>query len=194
MRLRWLVLGIMAVLLFGIAGTGVSYAHTMMTTASPEPDSTVSGELEEVVLTFNTDIDASSTFSLIYEGEELDIGPVEVDEQYMRAAVDRPLSGGKYTVAWQIVGEDGHPIESEYLFTVDAPVLESAPDESVQEEAPAVSEQDGELQDAQQDTAQDSDSENGSSGSVVLPLVIGAAVALVLLLLFVWGTRNGRKK
>lgn len=126
MRYRLLALGIVAVMAWGLIGTGSLYAHTTLTSADPEPDTTVTEELNEIVLTFNTDVETSSTFTLLLDGVEQELGPIEVEGQFVRGVVDTPLANGEYTVAWRIVGEDGHPIQSEYAFTLAAPEPEPA--------------------------------------------------------------------
>ena len=133
-RFRWLTLGMIVVIAWGLVGTGSLYAHTTLSSANPEPDSTVTEELQEIVLTFNTDVDATSTFTLLLDGAEQAFGSVEVEGQYVRGVVEQPLPNGDYTVAWRIVGEDGHSIQSEYAFTLAAPEPEPA-DEPVEEPA-----------------------------------------------------------
>ncbi|WP_020614950.1 copper resistance CopC family protein [Paenibacillus daejeonensis] len=133
-RFRWLTLGIIAIITWGLLGTGSLYAHTTLTSANPEPDSTVTEELQEIVLTFNTDVDATSTFTLLLDGAEQALGSIEVEGQYVRGVIDQPLPNGDYNVAWRIVGEDGHPIQSEYGFTLSAPEPELA-EEPVDEPA-----------------------------------------------------------
>ncbi|GBF72186.1 hypothetical protein PA598K_00423 [Paenibacillus sp. 598K] len=133
---RMFALFAVTILLGGLFGLGMAQAHTTLSSATPEPDSTVTEELTAIELKFNTDVEPLSTFKLLLNGEEQPIGPIEVDGQYLRSGLSDPLPNGDYTVAWKIVGEDGHPIESQYSFTLNAPVQAPA-EEPVREEAPA---------------------------------------------------------
>ena len=50
------------------------------------------------------------------------IGPLRVDPadaRVLQASIDGVLAAGRYTVRWRFVGDDGHPVNGEYVFTVD---------------------------------------------------------------------------
>jgi methionine-rich copper-binding protein CopC len=42
------------------------------------------------------------------------------DGKIFSVAVDRRLAAGRYTVAWRGIGDDGHPVQGNYAFTVSA--------------------------------------------------------------------------
>lgn len=153
---RMFALFAVTILLGGLLGLGTAQAHTTLSSATPEPDSTVTEALTNIELKFNTDVEPLSTFKLLLNGEEQPIGPIEIDGQYLRSALSDPLPNGDYTVVWKIVGEDGHPIESQYSFTLNAPVqapaeepvpvdeatpAEQAPDATTEESTPVTTEE-----------------------------------------------------
>lgn len=97
-------------------------AHTNMESSSPKEMETVTAPLTEIVLTFNTDIEKLSTFTLLNEeGHQVDVDTKTVEGTILKGAFDDPLPNGEYTVNWKIVGEDGHVIERNFKFKVDMP-------------------------------------------------------------------------
>jgi len=144
------------ILLGGLLGLGTAQAHTTLSSATPEPDSTVTEELTNIELKFNTDVEPLSTFKLLLNGEEQPIGSIEIDGQYLRSGLSEPLPNGDYTVAWKIVGEDGHPIESQYSFTLNAPVQAPAEEPGpVEETSPAEQAPDTTTAESTPDTTED---------------------------------------
>ena len=114
--------------------TAVS-AHTGLEQATPAEGKTVTEELTEIRLAFNTELEFGSTFYVENEaGSEVPIR-VEVTGQEMTGVLPSDLQDGEYTVIWEIIGVDGHPIKGEYAFTVDNQ-QEPEPAESIQANQP----------------------------------------------------------
>ena len=53
----------------------------------------------------------------------------------MTGTFTNALENGDYTVVWNIIGADGHPIAGEFSFTVDVPVSETAVENESESEA-----------------------------------------------------------
>ena len=53
----------------------------------------------------------------------------------MKGSITDVLENGQYIISWKIIGEDGHPIDGEIVFSVDAPVSEVATEPSPEEPA-----------------------------------------------------------
>ncbi|WP_424768781.1 copper resistance CopC family protein [Paenibacillus sp. sgz302251] len=107
---------------------GTVLAHSTLETADPAPDGTVNVSPEIVELSFNTKIEKLSNFKLLNAaGEEIELADTVVDGNTMSKALTASLPNDVYTVKWTIIGGDGHAVEGDYNFTVDAPVVAAEP-------------------------------------------------------------------
>lgn len=126
-----------ATLIFLLAFSSVSYAHTGLTSSSPADGEDVSEDVHEIVLEFNTKIETTSTVKVFNENkEEVVISNTQASDNVMTGGFMSPLDNGTYTVEWKIIGADGHPIQGSYSFTVSQDEMEdpAVPDET--EETP----------------------------------------------------------
>ncbi|WP_176142503.1 copper resistance CopC family protein [Halobacillus hunanensis] len=121
------VLTIVCLFMFG----NYVYAHTGLQSSNPENASTVTEELSEITLTFETQIEQTSSFELQNaNGETVAVNNSSIEGNTMTGSIAEPLKNGEYQVVWNIIGVDGHPIEGEFSFTVDIPAKESSNDSS----------------------------------------------------------------
>ena len=112
------------------------FAHTALESANPAEGDVVTEELQEMVLEFNTDLEQGSSFTVEDErGQEVPIG-VEISEQSMTGTLGAAIANGTYTVNWEIIGADGHPIEGTYAFTLEVS-KDSVPSEGKEEAVPS---------------------------------------------------------
>jgi len=110
-----------------LAGTlallpSLALAHTELTASDPVDGSTITDAPDEVVLTFAGELDDSATFTVLGpDGEEVGSGELDLevaDRNILRGAVEVATTGA-YTVAWSVIGDDGHEVEGEVAFTYD---------------------------------------------------------------------------
>ena len=95
------------------------FAHTSLSSSVPEDGETIQEEVEHVTLLFNTSIETMSTLKVTDEmGMEVPLEEITVDDKEMKGILESPLTTGNYQVDWKIVGQDGHPIEGEYSFSI----------------------------------------------------------------------------
>ncbi|WP_454192611.1 copper resistance CopC family protein [Paenibacillus sp. Marseille-Q7038] len=186
--------GILTLVLFLMLLPGAAFAHTGLESAVPGNGDTVTSALDELVLTFETPIEPLSEIKVVNEeGNEMDLANIEVKENTLTAKLSEPLPNGAYTVDWTIVGEDGHTINNEYAFTVDAPVEPEQPDntavedESTEGDTPVTSEDTADEQNNTaapvEDDVQETEARNtGNAGIwialIVVVIIAGAYVAL----------------
>ncbi|WP_322922271.1 copper resistance CopC family protein [Paenibacillus campi] len=98
-----------------------AFAHTSLESATPGKDEQVQQAVSEIQMNFNTPIAALSSFTVdSTAGDNVVINDIQVDRSAMSGKLAQPLTSGTYTVHWKIVGEDSHPIEGSYTFTVAA--------------------------------------------------------------------------
>lgn len=113
-----------------LIGTTPASAHAALTSSDPADGVTVSTDLERVTLTFNEAPLAGLEAGLRIEvrddsGADESSGAVTVEGTSMSKAVS--LSPGPHTVVWRYVSPDGHPIEGQLAFTVEAAASQSVP-------------------------------------------------------------------
>lgn len=106
-------------------------AHTGLESSNPANGSTVTEQLKEITLSFESKIEQTSSFELKNANNEVfPINNLNVSESSMTGSVDQ-LNNGDYTIVWKIIGADGHPIQGEVAFTLNAPIVD---DTTVEEE------------------------------------------------------------
>ncbi|WP_084038017.1 copper resistance protein CopC [Demequina sp. NBRC 110053] len=116
-----------------------AHAHSELRASSPEQGSTVQ-ELTEVRLEFGTAIlDIGAELAIEdAAGERHELAPDFSEQNTLTAPVDAELAVGDATLAWRVIGEDGHPVEGVVSFTY-APDSGSSPTASP-DSAPAAPE------------------------------------------------------
>lgn len=171
------VLTIACLLTFG----NLTYAHTGIESSNPEDGTTITEELNTVTLTFETEIEETSSFELQNaSGETVAVDSITVDNNTMTGTFDQPIENGDYEVPWKIIGVDGHPIEGTFSFSVDVPESEVTEEESTSEEATNDSEAEDteEQMDKEEETKADTAEEESSNGTV-----IGIVIAVLVIVL-----------
>ena len=186
----------------------IAMAHSKLETAVPDFDSVVTTSPEAVELTFNETIEPISNLKLLdAAGEEIAIEKATVQGPVLRAAITEPLINGSYSVKWTIVGKDGHAVNGEYSFTVDAPEpepelepeptpeAETAPDETENSGAEgdngsAIDTEDGSAAESSAPTAGESATDSGNTSEdksfnytpiIIIAVIIFAAVTVISL-------------
>lgn len=145
------------------AGT---WAHSKLQSSIPAADAKVTEAVQELSLSFNEKIDSTlSTLSIKNDkGEKLDTTEVKVEENLLKASLEKPLDSGSYTVEWKIVGRDGHPVKGTYTFQVEAPK------ETPKETPDAVKDNtDENTTDKQENAAEDTNSDQEKPGKTPTP-------------------------
>ena len=93
-------------------------AHTSISSSNPAEGQVVTEELKQIILTYATTIEELSTMELLKDGNKLSFEEIKIDNKQMIGTTSKPLDNGTYTIQWNIVGEDGHPIKGEINFVV----------------------------------------------------------------------------
>lgn len=110
--------------------TNQAFAHTGLESSSPNDGEIVNEPLQQITLQFATKIEQTSTVDVSNSnGEQVSLGNFVIEDKEIWATFLQPLKNDIYKVSWKIVGEDGHPIEGEFYFTVDTPVEETPKEE-----------------------------------------------------------------
>ncbi|GHC36214.1 copper resistance CopC/CopD family protein [Streptomyces cinnamoneus] len=126
-RVPSLLAAVLAALLCTLTlGAGTASAHAALTSTDPADGSVVPSAPQRVELTFSEGVllSADSVRVLDPRGERVDEGrPQHVDGRSESAAVTLRggIGDGTYTVAWQAVSADSHPVAGAFTFSVGAP-------------------------------------------------------------------------
>lgn len=145
-------------------------AHSALKAASPGDSDNLSAAPRELRLSFNEVVElAVSRLGLTGPQGAVALAPIAVhpdSASVLIAGIKGPLVAGSYTVNWQVVGADGHPVRGEYAFTVaeDARGLATGQTATTEPTGPAAP------------TASAAVAITGSSGSSTLLWIIGAVV------------------
>lgn len=124
-------LGRTALLALCVSLPATASAHPRLVTASPAANSRLADAPREIALTFNESLDLALTRVTLLRGDS----PVRLDSLQLApgdgrtvlARIREGLVPGRYTVRWQVTGDDGHPVRGEFTFEVVARDPRAAP-------------------------------------------------------------------
>ncbi|WP_369196829.1 copper resistance CopC/CopD family protein [Streptomyces djakartensis] len=123
-RVRILVLLLLATVCALLAGAGPASAHAAVTGSDPGQGAVVDQAPARISLTFSEQVAVSgdSLRVLDPEGKRVDTGePSNVSGTTYAVRLHSGLPDGTYTVAYQVVSADSHPVAGAYTFSIGAP-------------------------------------------------------------------------
>jgi copper transport protein len=125
---RWaaaVLTGLLGAFVGGVIVAAPASAHDTLLQSSPADGVTVTGNPEQVWLYFDQTarVTGHSVRVLDAAGREVDEADAREGDKSNQVVTDlRPgLAAGAYTVSWQVVSADGHPVSGAYTFGLDAP-------------------------------------------------------------------------
>ncbi|WP_175411284.1 copper resistance CopC/CopD family protein [Streptomyces sp. TRM64462] len=124
---RLLSLLLLTVALLGTVLSGVASAHSTLTGSDPKDGAVVATAPQRVALTFSEQVAMGDDAIRVLEpsGKRADVGELRdlCSGSVVRYGVDlrSGLPDGTYTVAWQAVSADSHPISGAFTFSIGAP-------------------------------------------------------------------------
>ncbi|WP_433453566.1 copper resistance CopC/CopD family protein [Streptomyces sp. CA-142005] len=121
--LALLVATILGVLL---AGAGPASAHAKVTATDPAEDAVLKTAPRQITMNFTEPMTLSEDSIKVFDpqGQRVDTGTtahVGSDRATARVALESGLADGTYTVSWQAVSADSHPIGEAFVFSVGKP-------------------------------------------------------------------------
>lgn len=161
-------------------------AHTGLESSSPQNGENITKELEQITLTFETKIEQGSTLEVKNAlGENISVNNIILSDNQLIGDLSKPLENGDYTIHWNIIGADGHPIDGVISFSVNIPQTEEQEEESPQEEL------EFQTQDEEKDTDTETNQiikaeepEENSSSPYFIPAVIGGLILIAIISIF----------
>ncbi|MGV9253531.1 copper resistance CopC/CopD family protein [Streptomyces sp. NPDC003697] len=128
-RVRTLVLLFLAVTGALLGGAGPASAHAALTGSDPQQGVVVDRAPTQVSLTFSEKVALNDDSLRVLDprGQRVDTGtPSETGGTTYAVRLRDGLPNGTYTVAYQVVSADSHPVGGAYTFSVGAPSATSA--------------------------------------------------------------------
>lgn len=97
-------------------------AHPRLLKATPAAESRSAEAPRQIALTFNESLDLALTrVTVLRDGESLRPDSLHLangDDKTVVASLGAALAPGRYTVRWQVTGDDSHPVRGEFTFVV----------------------------------------------------------------------------
>lgn len=128
-RFRTLMLLLMAVAGVLLAGAAPASAHAALTGSDPQQGAVVDKAPTQVSLTFSEQVAMSDDSLRVLDpkGNRVDAGkPANVSGTTYAVRLRSGLPDDTYTVAYQVVSADSHPVGGAYTFSIGAPSKTSA--------------------------------------------------------------------
>jgi copper transport protein len=123
-RVRTLVLLLLAAIGLLLAGAGPVSAHAALTGSDPQQGAVVDKAPTQVSLTFSEKVALSDDSLRVLDpkGKRIDRGgPANLSGTTYAVQLEDDLPDGTYTVTYQVVSEDSHPVAGAYTFSIGAP-------------------------------------------------------------------------
>ncbi|QDP39600.1 copper resistance CopC family protein [Radiobacillus deserti] len=162
-------------------------AHSVLIESNPAEGATMQEELSQISLTFNTKVEEGSTFTLVSgDGQELTPLEVNIQDSVLTGTFDPPVPNADYTVEYDVIGADGHPIEGSYTFSVAVETneqeAEEPEDETIEDDTKTedTSEQSSETDPEEASTTDNS--EENSTNWVAIVVIAVVVIALIVIL------------
>ncbi|CAL9493832.1 copper resistance CopC/CopD family protein [Streptomyces sp. enrichment culture] len=123
-RLRTLALLLLAVTGMLLAGAAPASAHAALTGSDPRQGAVVAKAPQQVSLTFSEAVSLSDDSLRVFDprGERADTGkPAGSGGTTYSVKLHSGLPDGTYTVTYQVVSADSHPVSGAFTFSIGAP-------------------------------------------------------------------------
>nr|WP_304214914.1 copper resistance protein CopC [Fredinandcohnia onubensis] len=159
------------------------FAHSHLEGSNPADGETITEPITEISLEFDGKIEQGSFIEVTTtSGQAVELQDIMIGEGILTGTVSEPLANDDYQVKWSIMSADGHPLEGEFSFTVNAPVTET--DEEVAEEPSetpeAVEDTTGEEKQSTESQEEASSDEVKEESSYTTVILIGLLIVIIV--------------
>lgn len=117
-----------------LAVTTAALAHTALRSSAPAENERLTAAPTHILLSFTSAVDPRLARIALTAADST---PLRLDSVRAGAAADEivaavlePLAAGEFSVSWQVIGTDGHPVRGRFAFVVDPPGGAVPPPES----------------------------------------------------------------
>jgi methionine-rich copper-binding protein CopC len=140
---RWSValLGVVVGMLLPLVPATGAQAHAVLRSISPADGAQLTQAPTQVVLTFDEPVSTSFATVTVTDasGDSVVSGRTQVDGAKVTRALKGDLPSGKYSVAYRVVSDDGHPVSDKTTFTLALPASDTPTSDAPTSDAPTSS-------------------------------------------------------
>jgi methionine-rich copper-binding protein CopC len=108
---------LLAALVLVMVSRGPADAHASLVATSPEDGSKIATAPPSVELTFSEDVDSAFVAVTAPDGTKVTTSDPRMAGTDVRADLAPSDQRGRFTIAYRIVSDDGHPVTGEVTFT-----------------------------------------------------------------------------
>lgn len=124
--MKQLLVALIATFLLFVPNT---YAHTNLDSTNPTDGATVTEEIQTIDLNYSGKIEEGSIFKVLAsDGSVMAMDSITLNDGVLTGTLASPLPNDTYTVEWDSISQDGHPLSGSFSFTVNAPVASESAD------------------------------------------------------------------
>lgn len=176
MKKTWVLVG--ALLMFPLT----AQAHSVLEASTPAEGEVVTEAIEQIALDFSAGIEQGSKMTMTVDGQAVDFSDVAVMEDQLVGTPQEELLDGSYVVTYEVLSEDGHPIDGTLSFELEAGAEAAATEteEPAEEEAASEETEITESDTTEQAATPEQSAPAEDAGSNTTTLII-AALAVILL-------------
>lgn len=168
---------VVAAVLLAMSISTSAFAHSHLGGSNPADGDVVTEPLNEIVIEFDGQIEQGSFIDVTTtEGQDVELQEINIGEGTLTGTVADPLPNDEYQVNWSIISADGHPLEGEFSFTVNASVPKSV--EEVTEESSETTESAEQLSEDQEAAASEDEVKKESSSMTVILIVLLVVIVI----------------
>ncbi|BAK16406.1 uncharacterized protein, homolog of Cu resistance protein CopC [Solibacillus silvestris StLB046] len=172
--MKQLLFALAAIFLLFVPGV---YAHTHLESTNPAEGETVTENIQIIDLAYGGKIEEGSTFKVIAsDGKEMAIHSISINEGVLSGIMLDPLPNDTYTVEWDSISEDGHPLTGSFTFKVNAPKTNKEED-SAADTTEKIENDVNSLVDTLKDETNSDEDDEGSFWTLI---IVTALIVLVL--------------
>ncbi|ATP40555.1 cobalt transporter [Solibacillus sp. R5-41] len=163
-----------------------AFAHTYLDSTTPADGEVLTTDIQSIELNYSGKIEEGSFFTLESSaGNEIPVSSFTVDSGVLKGQLDAPLKNDTYTVKWNSISQDGHPLSGNFSFTVNKAEAEQTDEVKTEEKTDVV---DIEQQAKQPIVGEEETDDSKSSSSLIVAGVI--LVVLIAISTFVLWKRK----
>lgn len=156
-----------------------AFAHTYLDVTTPANEEVVTTDIQTIELNYSGQIEEGSFFTLEgSDGNEIPVSSFAVNGGKLTGHLDEPLNNDTYTVKWNSISQDGHPLSGDFSFTVDKAVDEQI-DEVKTEEQPNFQNTEQESENMTPSTeVVEKDEQNSSTPLIIAGIILTVLIAI----------------
>ncbi|MEK4386165.1 copper resistance CopC family protein [Solibacillus sp. FSL W7-1464] len=175
---KQLLLSFVAAFLLFVPG---AIAHTHLVSTNPAEGETVSENIKTIDLTFEGKVEEGSIFKVIAsDGKEMDIHSISINNGVLSGIMLDPLPNDTYTVEWDSISEDGHPLSGTFSFAVNAPRETKKEEDTAADTTEKITDDVNSLVDTLKDETNSDEDDEGSFWTLVVVITLIVLVLAVI--------------